>query len=178
MTITRKDLKVNKKRLTIELSIVGFILAIVFVPKLWGVIFPPPSDPYWRFQTLLNKVQNFDFENGDRTKLWEEIERKTASIDSRVVTYHFNMMAKALYLYNISDHYASISTLDIALDFAPASKRTNVYELYILNYQALGDLESAKRFQTLLDNNFGDITTMNPDSPSHEHNSQQCSQCR
>lgn len=152
--MTAKALRVvNKNKLITELVVIfGIILAIFLVRFLpWLAEQPVPwYDPYEKYQTLLRDVEKYDFSKGRDTKLEKRLENGTASIGSSQERYYYNLKAKAIYYYNISNHWTSLDTLDLALNWVLSpDEKASIYELYIKNYKAMNAEERVKEYEEL-----------------------------
>jgi len=143
----------NKQKLTMELTVIFGVILVVFLVRFlpWLAEQPVPwYNPYEKYQTLLRDVEKYDYSKGKDAKLEKRLENGTAEIGSSQERYYYNLKAKAIYYYNISDHWTSLDALDEAINWALSPDETaSVYELYAKNYRAMNAEEKAKEYEEL-----------------------------
>jgi tetratricopeptide (TPR) repeat protein len=157
MYFRKKGLKINCRKLALELGIIGVVVVGVslpsFIPWLFAQPIPwAPSDPDEEYNDLLRRVEGFDYENGDRVRLERDLDIATSRIGTKPRRYFFNLWAKALYYYRMGNYDVAVANLDRALDFGTSSSAyvADLYELYIKIYRAAGEEDEAIYYEGLL----------------------------
>ena len=149
------DIKINKKRLRRELSILGLIALGVFLLRFlpWLMEQPiPRGDPYAGYYSLLHEAERYDYSAGQSSTLERKLDRATTSAGSDPTKYYFNLKAKGLYYLNLGTYDVAIATLGRALSFAPLrEEKFDIYDMLVQAYSALGQEDKAKEYQELLD---------------------------
>lgn len=111
----------NKKRLKIELIIIGAIILGILLWRFlpWFFVQPVPTsdDPYIEYKTLYNDVENYDFDDGPSSELESRINRALAG-DSNPIQLYYNLKAKTEYYYHIGDYDTALETVSEAKNYA------------------------------------------------------------
>ena len=124
---------INKKRLGIEIAIIGtIVLGVIlwaFLP--WFFVQPvPATDPYEQYKILYNKVIGYDFSKGPSSDLERRLNHALESYEDSFRRY-YNLKARIEYNYRLGNNSKAIEDLKEAMNYAPTEdESTYVYDLY------------------------------------------------
>jgi hypothetical protein len=153
--VAEKKPKIDKRRLLREVLVIGGIVLVVFLVRFipWLVEQPIPGyEPYAKYQTLVNEVEQYDYSKGSNSELEDKLDKSTESIGSDPVHFYYNLKAKAIYYSKSGFCDYSIEILGEAMRFVPMiEEKMAMYRLYIDNYQALGDEEKVLEYEGYYD---------------------------
>ena len=171
----KQAIRINHKRLGIELSFIGFVIIASFiifaVPKIAEV--NQSDDPYYQYKTLYQEVLDYDYTKGRDDRLETKIDSAVTppsdtsfQANFNQLQYYFNLKAKAEYYYHFKQYRTVIETLKLAQNLVPDDTETAyIYQSFIDVYRAVGDTENLNKYLN------GDFEDEDIEDDSTEENS-------
>lgn len=119
-----EKIPVNKRKLIVEILVIAAVIMFPYAVQFfsWLMVQPTGIDPYGDEKVLFRKVEEFDYEGGNREKMLVELNDATRAVGSRPVKYFFNMYAKAKYLCNVSRYAECADVADAAIGYGPTQE--------------------------------------------------------
>lgn len=125
----------NKKRLKIELIIIGaIILGVIlwrFLPWFFVQPIPVSDDPYAKYRALYSDVMDYDFENNGPSSELENRISRALSGNSDPIQLYYNLKAKIEYYYHIGDYETALEAAKEAKGYAQISAEREYTERMI-----------------------------------------------
>ena len=114
--------QINKKRLKIELTILGIMVFGVILWRFlpWFFVQPVPvtSDLYGEYKILYNSVMDYDFSKGPSIELEKRLDRAINGNGTSLQLY-YNLKARIEYNYHLERYEAVLEDIEQAKNYAP-----------------------------------------------------------